>query len=164
MVVDEGHAGLFGGKGQGIGNQGVAAPGQHHGAHIVVGGAGKPRDFQPGADHAEVEGGVVGREDVAADERADLREQLPEAGPAGHLLGPDAVDADVVVVEGVVVFRRPHQPRGLLDDDAAADLGEANGARRTAEAVGGLEVDRRKVQTHGDNCSAGGGAEPVKYP
>ena len=129
VVVDQRHAGLLRGVGQRIGNQRVAAPGQHHRADVVVGRAGQARDLQAGADHAEVEGGVVGGQHVAADEGADLREQLAEAGQAGHLLGPDAVDPDVVVVEAVVVFRRPHQPGCLLDDDAAADLAQANGAR-----------------------------------
>ena len=97
-------------------------------------------------------------EDVAANECTDFREQLSEARQARDLLGPDAVDPHVVVVEGVVVFRRPHEPGRFLDDHTAADLAKANGARRTAKAVGGLEVDRRKVQTHGLNFSAAGAA------
>jgi hypothetical protein len=71
----------------------------------------------------------VGGQHVPADEGTDLREQLPEAGQPGDPFGTDAVDPDVVVVEPVVVFRRPHQPGGLLDHDTAADLGQANGAR-----------------------------------
>ena len=99
-------------------------------------------------------------QDVVTDKGADLREELPKAGLVCHLLGPDAVDPHIVIIERVMVFRRPHEPRGLLDDDTAPDLAEANGARRTAEAVGSLEVDRRKVQTHGDNFSAAGPMGP----
>ena len=80
VVVDQRHAGLLGGEGQGIGNQRIAAPGQHHGADVVVGRARQAGDFQAGPDDAKVKGGVVGCQDVAADEGADLREQLPEAG------------------------------------------------------------------------------------
>ena len=129
VVVDQRDAGFLGGVRQGIGHQRVAAPGQHHGADVVIGGAGQAGDLQAGADHAEVEGGIVGRQHVAADEGADLREQFTEARQPGDLLRPDAVDPDVVVVEAVVVFRRPHQPGGLLDHDAAADLAQANSAR-----------------------------------
>ena len=68
----------------------------------------------------------MGGQDVAADEGADFREQLAEAGQPGHLLGPDSVDPDVVVVEAVMVLRRPHQPGCLLDDDSAAYFAEAN--------------------------------------
>ncbi len=70
----------------------------------------------------------MGGQHVAADEGADLREELTEARQPGHLFGPDAVDPDVVVVEAVVVFRRPHQPGRLLDHHAAAHLAEANSA------------------------------------
>lgn len=70
----------------------------------------------------------MGGQDVAADEGADLREQLTETWQPGHLLGPDSVDPDIVVVEAVIVLRRPHEPGSLLDDDSAADFAEANSA------------------------------------
>ena len=149
VVVDQRHAGFLGGVGQGVGHQRVAAPGQHHGADIVVGGAGEAGDLQAGPDDSQVEGGVVRGQDVPADEGSDLGEQVPEPGQSGHRVRPDPVDPDVVMIERVVVFRRPHEPGCFLDDDAAADLGQADGARGTAKSVRSFKVDRRKVQSHG---------------
>ena len=148
VMVDQGNPGLLRRERQGVGHQRVAAPGQHHRADVVVGRARQPGDLQAGADDAEIKGGVVGGEDVIANEGTDLREQLSKAWQPGNLLGPDTVDPDVVVIEPVVVLRRAHQPGGLFDHHAAAYFRQANGARRTAEAVGGLKVDRRKIQTH----------------
>jgi hypothetical protein len=42
VVLDQGNAGLLGGKRQGIRHQRVAAPGQHHGADVVVGRTRQP--------------------------------------------------------------------------------------------------------------------------
>ena len=82
----------------------------------------------------------------------------------GARLGTDAVDPNVVMIKAVVVLRGPHQPGRLLDHTAATDLRQANGARRTAEAVGGLKVDRRKVQTHDPDFTALRCSGPVLAP
>ena len=100
----------------------------------------------------------MGGEDIVTDKRPDLGKKITEAWLTGYVLRPDPVDPDIVIIKMVVVLRRPHQPGRFLHYPPAADLRQPDGAGRAAEAVRSLEVDRRKVQTHGPTLPPGAAA------
>ena len=72
--------------------------------------------------HAEVEAGVVRHEHVTVREGDKVGQLLRPAERIRHLLGVDAVDADVPLVERVVAQRRSDEPADLVHDDTVAHL------------------------------------------
>lgn len=106
------------------------------------------------ADNPDVESGVVGHDDVLADEGHEVEVAVPPAWLASHVGLGDPVDRGVEPGKSGDLGRRTHQPVPLVDDAAVSDLDQADRAGRSPEVVGGLEIQRGVGECHRSSALA----------
>jgi hypothetical protein len=90
--------------------------------------------------------GTVLRAGAPGGRTMGMRQPVSEPRFVGNGSRADSVDHHVVRLKPRVGLGRLHQPTRRIDDRATTHTCQANGTRRPAVMVGGLEVDRDEVE------------------